>query len=182
MDVCSPKFAKTFIANPSLLILRNDTFLCYCLPTPDYRLKSEYLKYGASRMFRFHCDRLLRPGKSDRGEMYPPIPRRNDIRPRPRSFTFSGVRWNLPRRSSWACVVSTRTSRPSSIGVAFVAAVHNYSRRDYLPTKEVVRAAASRGVARFDESAGLFVESVANRDQDTGTWRDQRCSIEGFCW
>lgn len=64
--------------------------------------------------------------------MYPPFSRRSDIRPRPRSFTFSGVRWNLPRRSSWACVVSTRTSRPSSIGVAFVAAVHNYSRRDYL--------------------------------------------------
>lgn len=134
---------------------------------------------GASWMSCIRRDRLFRSGKSDRKEIYPSISWWNDIRPRPRSFTFADVEWNLPRRSSWACVVSTRTSRPSSIGVAFVAAVHNYSRRDYLPTKEVVRAAASRGVARFDESAGLLVESVANRDQDTGTWRDQRCSIEG---
>lgn len=171
-------FAKR--SSPVLvLISRSDLFLCYRLPTPDYRPKSGALN-GVSWMSCIHCDRLFRPGKSDRKGMYPSISWRNDIRPRPCLFTFADVKWNLPRRSSWACVVSTRTSRPSSIGVAFVAAVHNYSRRDYLPTKEVVRAAASRGVARFDESAGLFVESMANRDQDTGTWRDQRCSIEGF--
>lgn len=76
----------------------------------------------------------------------------------------------------------TRTSRPSvrSDGVAFVAAAHTTtSRRLRSPLKEVVRARAARGVARVDESAGLYVATFANRDGEPRTWRGQRCSTDG---
>jgi len=48
--------------------------------------------------------------------------------------------------------VSTRTSRPSSTGVAFVAAVHNYSRRNYSRLKGVVHARGRDAAWRISEA------------------------------
>jgi len=48
--------------------------------------------------------------------------------------------------------VSTRTSRSSSTAVAFVAAVHNYSRRNYSPLKGVVHARGRGAAWRISEA------------------------------